>query len=104
MSLSQPLPIPRDHWRSRWLHLGNGRIIHRVASIVWDDNPGPNDSWIEGSGKTLCGKTGHLRMPGLFSRMGAPRCKRCCIAMNIPQGDGAPFNANLLEPGDERKS
>jgi len=34
-------------------------------------------------------------MPGIFSRMGAPRCKACCRALGLPEGDGAPYNSNL---------
>jgi hypothetical protein len=35
-------------------------------------------------------------MPGIFSRMGAPRCKRCCKAVGIPAGNGAPYNDDDL--------
>jgi hypothetical protein len=39
-----------------------------------------------------CGTRAKWSAPGIFSRMGMPRCQRCCVATGIPQGDGTPFN------------
>ena len=47
-------------------------------------------------GETACGRSGRLSMPGVFSRMGAPRCKRCCRKTGVPPGNGAPFNDKPL--------
>jgi hypothetical protein len=44
-------------------------------------------------GSTLCGIKGNLYMPGLFSRMSAPRCRVCCKILSIPEGLGAPASA-----------
>lgn len=84
----------KDQWRSRWVHVGGGRVIHRVQALEcspeeWDDNPLYQD------GKTVCGREGKIAMPGILSRMHAPRCKACCKAIDIPQGAGAPFNEGL---------
>lgn len=92
-----PLPISQDRWRSRWLVLPRWGVLHRVAAITWDEP----DEMICGYGQTVCGRNGFLRMPGIFSRMGLKRCPRCCKAMGIPQGDGAPFNEGILERGDK---
>jgi hypothetical protein len=56
---------------------------------------------IEGRGKTICGIEGDLVMPGIFSRMGLPRCPECCKLMNIPEGNGNPYNMDILEEGDK---
>lgn len=87
--MPDPLPIPPDHWRSRWLHPPASGTLHRVASIAWDDGM----EWIAGEGATVCGHRGRLLMPGIVSRMEAPRCARCCRALGISPGYGAPVNA-----------
>lgn len=82
-----PLRINKDHWRSRWLVTRRWTVLHRVSAIEWQDG-----EMIEGPGVTVCGHHAHLRMPGIFSRMGLPRCKVCCRRLGIPAGDGAPYN------------
>lgn len=91
-----PLPIPQDDWRSRWLVLPRWGVIHRVAAIEWED---PEDM-ISGTGTTVCGRTGRLRMPGIFSRMGLKRCPKCCTILGIPQGGGNPYNEHIYDTGD----
>jgi hypothetical protein len=86
------LPLPDDHWRSRWLVLPGWHRLHRVADIEWDD-----EDMISGHGTTLCGQTGRLRMPGIFSRLGLPRCAHCCRLAGVPRGDGAPANVGIEE-------
>jgi len=77
-------------WRCRWLVLPSWQRLHRVAAITWEDN-----DKIAGYGVTACCRFGHLKMPGLFSRMGLPRCSVCCDVTGVPLGDGAPFNAGI---------
>jgi hypothetical protein len=76
------------------LVLPSWKVLHRVSEITWE---GEDGEMIEGEGITVCGKSGFLRMPGIFSRMGLERCKRCCQIMKIPNGKGAPFNAKDLD-------
>lgn len=83
--------LPLDDWRQRWMQRKRGTRLHRVAEIVWRD-----DDQINGHGITVCGERGFLDMPGILSRMGAPRCPRCCKALGVPQGDGAPYNDKTL--------
>ena len=87
--MPDPLPIHGDDWRSRWLVLPAWGSLHRVASIRWDDDM----DMISGDGETVCGRRGRLMMPGIASRMEAPRCAQCCRALGISAGYGAPFNA-----------
>lgn len=83
-----PLRLTRADWRRRWLQTTRGLALHRVSTIQWG-----SDERISGRGETVCGRRGRLMMPGIFSRMDAPRCVQCCQAMGIPCGDGAPYNA-----------
>lgn len=86
------MSLPRfgKDWRCRWLVLPRWGALHRVAWIDWED-----DDHIAGIGSTACGRMGRLFMPGFMSRMGLPRCARCCAAAGVPRGDGAPFNQGI---------
>ena len=85
------LPRFGNDWRMRWLTSERGAgPLHRVASIIWDD-----EDQIAGSGVTACGKVYRLRIPGIFSRMGQPRCPMCCDVAGVPRGDGAPCNQDI---------
>jgi hypothetical protein len=40
-----------------------------------------------------CGRVGAFAsIPGIFSRMGKPRCQGCCRVTGLPQGIGSPKN------------
>lgn len=110
------LKIDQENWRSRWLHADGSEFIHRVAEATWGHLPDPNDpsdvfepngpndeEMIEAMGKTLCGLSGRMAMPGIFSRMSAPRCPECCKQMGIAEGNGNPFNEGIYELGDEKR-
>lgn len=77
------------HWRSRWMYTHEGRVLHRVSSVQrwW-----PGEKWIHGDVTMVCGVRGHAYMPGLFSRMGLDRCKKCEKAMGLAHGHGNPWN------------
>lgn len=124
--MQKPLPLDQNHWRSRWLVLPEWDMLHRVAEINWGEYPpeildsipeedrtaeeelaamkkSAEEGKIEGIGKTICGKKGYLRMPGIFSRLELQRCPECCKLMNVPGGKGNPFNAGICEEGDVPK-
>ena len=112
-------------WRKRWVQI-NSEILHRTAMTVSpspeqraateamyaamfasvgaeDKSPEITDEWeMDGlipigiQGTTACGLSGRLSMPGIFSRIGAPRCKKCCRKVGIPDGNGAPYNDEAL--------
>lgn len=43
--------------------------------------------------RLACGRTAAgLWIPGVFTRMGAPRCTGCCRALGYPPGKGSPKN------------
>lgn len=91
-------PLPLDNWRSRWMQFDGRRAesMHRLASVTWE--LGLEE--IAGEGTTVCGRSGRLVMPGIFSRMWASRCALCCKALGIPPGNGAPRNAFTREMKD----
>ena len=44
--------------------------------------------------RLACGRTAaSLHIPGMFSRMGAPRCSGCCRALGYEPGIGSPRNS-----------
>lgn len=69
-------------------------VLHRISSITSLDpgEPEEGDSVRWGEGVSVCGIEGEFEMPGLFSRMGRPRCTACCDLLGVPHGDGAPYN------------
>jgi hypothetical protein len=96
-------PTFGDGWRKRWVQMGESIVLHRVATTEGDDWEADGLTPISVAGTTACGRKGRLQMPGIFSRMGAPRCKQCCRKVGIPAGDGAPYNDEGLS-GEQREA
>lgn len=80
-----------------WVTDGKSRCLHHLASIEgtvadWDDCAG-------GPGVASCGRVGEWwTIPGLFTRMGANRCRSCCKAVGYPWGKGSPKNDDACRP------
>jgi hypothetical protein len=72
--------------RLTWTVTPHGKLLHavRVLDGSFDDGPAP--------AVTACGRRTLLVVPGLFTRMGARRCDRCCDAVGLPHGTGSPKN------------
>ena len=123
--MMKPLFLAQDDWRSRWLVSPDDDFLHRVAEMDWGEYPpemleeiseedrtspeqlaefkrDAQEEKIEGIGKAICGLSGYMHMPGIFSRMGLKRCPECCKLMNIPEGKGCPYNEGILEEGDSK--
>lgn len=88
-----------SHWREYaewdWVEFACGDVLHAVARL---DNEATVDvEWV-GHGETECGRRGDLYIPGMFTRMSAKRCERCCRRTHMPQGDGSPKNAAECVP------
>lgn len=49
--------------------------------------------------KALCGCTAEWTMPGMFSRMGLPRCGHCCRKLGVAVGEGVPANETSRKTG-----
>jgi hypothetical protein len=89
------LPFRRPaQWRWRWLVTREGELLHRVAAYERLDRRGP---MIARGARTVCGVRGDLAMPGLGSRLGGSRCRRCCRGVSIAHGWGAPYNAGMRD-------
>ena len=87
-------------WRSRWVQHGpRGEMLHRVKRL---DNPRAWSRFPSGDGETVCGRKGLVTMPGFMSRMFAKRCPKCCKALGVPNGTGAPYNDPTLFPPEGR--
>lgn len=95
------------HWR--WLYAPpNYRVLHRLAAMTWnsDDDPEADYAGRCCTGVAVCGyatkgdggriRSGMFFMPGIFSRMGLPRCAKCCAKVGLPKGDGTPWNDKEL--------
>ena len=93
---------PMENQYQRWMYRSGPRgstLLHRIARIEWGD-----EAWHGyGLAVTACGREGEYLIPGIFSRMGAKRCVRCCRAVGIPAGVGVPFNDMALTV-EERES
>lgn len=93
---------PRGALESKyvWLVSSTWMVLHYIPSI--DDDKGATSGWEwwdtywdppeEHTVTSICGVVSDFQLPGFFSRMGAPRCKRCCRMLGIPEGNGAPSN------------
>lgn len=79
-----------------WVITTNGRVLHHL--LEFDDSDEANAQW-GGAGTTACGRHSNwLCIPGMFTRMGAQRCKRCSRVLGWPEGKGSPKNDNALRP------
>lgn len=77
-----------------WLVTTTWEVLHHASGLT-DDQLGAmdDDGQLSGPVRLDCGRTVvFVSIPGLFSRMGKPRCKRCCRATGMPEGDGSPKN------------
>jgi hypothetical protein len=82
--------------RADWFVAGLGRRLHAVRDDAWTDEHRTEmeQEWVAWSPVRLaCGRAAAcVSIPGMFTRMGAERCKGCCRATGMPQGKGSPKN------------
>ena len=77
-----------------WVCVGRGDRLHAVATLTND----ADEDWY-GVGTTECGlATDYMHIPGIFSRMAAPRCQHCCTKVGLPQGKQSPKNVDECRP------
>ncbi len=93
---SYPTPDNHNMW---WLTTRSWERLHAVSVNQLDPD---NDDALEDLRlgelplTALCGAA--IRYwPGIFSRLGLPRCTACCLMLGIPPGDGTPGNDTALE-------
>lgn len=85
-------------WDWVWYRAPEGKegaddLLHAVASTHNDCD----EDWF-GVGSTECELEGTLHIPGIFSRMAATRCPKCCDKLGMPQGDQSPKNIDECRP------
>lgn len=82
--------------RAAWFTAGLGRKLHAVRDEAWtgEHRAEMEQDWVVWSSVRLsCGRlAGGVQIPGVFTRMGADRCKGCCRATGMPEGKGSPKN------------
>lgn len=81
----------------QWMCFGKWNVLHYIEEIEdWDDDYWElHEAQFEGERHwtAACGITNKIwAAPGIFSRMGRPRCKNCCRAIGITEGVGCPIN------------
>lgn len=95
-------PSAQSSWREiaewDWVWLGEGDVLHAVATVT---NDADEDWYAEGA--TECGREGDMHIPGIFSRMSAKRCDRCCDRTGMPRGSQSPKNIEDCRPLVERR-
>lgn len=78
----------KSHWE--WMVPVSAERLHYVP----DDavRAAYHESGEDQPGVAICGLHARWSIPGVFSRMGLPRCAFCCTRLGIPRGDGTPVN------------
>lgn len=90
-----PAQFSDDYWIWRWVYTAQGVVLHRVASPFDPTGMNAADPF---EARTVCGMQRVLWVPGVMSRMGALRCRRCCRATGIDKdGFGSPYNEGIRE-------
>lgn len=81
-----------------WFHSLYGERLHFVpkADTQGDFFDDATHSSADTTANAICGLRCDWMAPGVFSRMGMPRCQRCCKALGIPRGSGCPLNQEAL--------
>lgn len=93
----------------RWLYAPPAyRVLHRLIVMKWNSDDDPESDYAGRccTGEAACGYAtkgdgnrilpGMFFIPGMFSRMGLSRCKKCCVKVGVPFGDGTPWNDKTL--------
>lgn len=75
-----------------WMVSEYGEVLHH-ATVAYDIRYD-----VGGEGVTSCGRKGTYWIPGMFTRMDARRCDRCCRALGYPSGIGSPKNDERCRP------
>jgi hypothetical protein len=93
---SHPIAENHGHW---WLTCGKWRRLHAITGTVLtaDQMRDHIDHGTRPVLRAACTLRRRWSMPGMFSRVSAPRCAACCRALGIPAGNGTPANENYRQ-------
>lgn len=78
-----------------WVVTSTWNVLHSIKEIDWER---ADEQWGGEVALLACGIRTNVVIPGIFARMGAPRCKNCCRATGFPQGIGSPKNDDQCRP------
>lgn len=71
-----------------WIDFGRSERLHAAKEFTANV-----DDWCATDVTTACNRTtARASIPGIGSRLAAPRCKQCCDALGLPHGNGSPKN------------
>lgn len=95
--MRRPAQIPNDNFRWRWPYFVRGRriLLHRVSAPFPIPDPETDQFYTGVPAIMCCGREGKVVMPGILSRLRAPRCRHCCRRAGVPYGFGNPYNEGL---------
>lgn len=81
-----------------WMYGTTGNRLHHVPPPPQADTD-PEWPWSCYTIRATCGSLlKWAAIPGMFSRMGAPRCSRGCDRLGYPRGVGSPKNDQDCRP------
>lgn len=86
------------HWRELirldWVVARSWNRLHAVELTDAQVAVFEDETIVEGPVRLACGQTAaSITIPGFTTRLGAPRCVRCCRATGLPPGTGSPKNS-----------
>lgn len=94
VSLADEDQRERALWECDWATTLHGDKLHHATKATLTDY----QDYTSGDGETSCGRKLFLLIPGMFTRMGAERCGRCCDVLGYPRGTGSPKNDEKCKP------
>lgn len=79
-----------------WLETYTGKVLHHATIDIPDEEDDIVEALWGGYGDNVrldCGRIAkRVWIPGMFTRMSARRCVRCCRVNGFPAGNGSPKN------------
>jgi hypothetical protein len=79
-----------------WVVTGRWDKLHHLAAF--DDPEQAGKDW-GGPARLSCGRhSKFVCIPGVGTRMDAPRCQQCCRKLGYPDGIGSPKNDDRCRP------
>ena len=103
------MPTP-DNLHNWWLTTAHTwERLHAIPSEAVDPDDETACEQLRCTQLTLtarCGTRAVMAWPGLFSRLGLPRCGHCCRVLGITPGQGTPGNRQEIlgqRPHDRTK-
>lgn len=81
-----------------WVVGASWTVLHHISPADDDFDPA---YWVTFPDpiRATCGRLLKWAcVPGVFTRIGAKRCDRCCDRMGYPRGKGSPRNDKAIQP------